>query len=398
MRNEHAGIRRLLESDPSLLANAEALLPLSEENSPGEDGARLVRELQGFVSRFVILPSSALLPLALWILGTHVFDAFETFPYLALLSPEKGCGKTRTTEVIEQVVANPVRAVSVSEAALFRLIDSQAPTLILDEAEVLTGRGDRADAVRALLNAGNRSGAKVPRCAGSSHELRMFSVYCPKVVCAIRVCPETVRDRAVVIPMQRKMPSESVERFILRRIRPEGAMLRGRIAEWVKLNRPAIVTAYERLDADFLSDRELENSEPLLAILTVADPARLGELRAAAEALAAGKSESAQDESLSLRLLADIRMVWSETQKTVLTRHLLELLKTISDAPWAEEFPLNERKLARFLAPFGVRSADVRAETGRGKGYKIEELRGVFSAYLVPIRDGGDNGSNPNEF
>jgi hypothetical protein len=383
-------IANALEADAELFAKAEGLV--------SDDGAALLRDVQNFVRRFVVQPKEAALPGAVWIIGTHLFDAFETFPYVALLSPEKGCGKTRTTEILELLAANPVRAVSISEAAMFRLIESQTPTLILDESEVLTAKGERAEAIRALLNAGNRAGANVPRCVGNSHELKMFAVYCPKIVCAIRVCPETVRDRSIVIPMQRKRSEDHIERFIRRRVRPEGEALRQRIARWAKANREVIVTTYERLDADFLSDRELENFEPLLAILTVADAARLGELRTAAETLAAGKSESAQDDSLSLRLLADIRTVWPASQRTVLTRHLLELLKGIPEAPWAEDFPLSERKLARFLAPFGVRPADVRAETGRGKGYKIDELRGVFSVYLVTIRDEGDNGNNPNEF
>ena len=76
---------------------------------------------------------------------------------------------------------------------------------------------------------------------------------------------------------------------------------------------------------------------------------------------------------------------------------MLELLKAVSDAPWAEEFPLNERKLARFLAPFGARPSEVRAGAEKGKGYKIEELEGVFASYLGPICDKGDNGDKPQE-
>src|SRR5215471_16135106 len=71
--------------------------------------------------------------------GAALLHDVETFPYLALLSPEKGCGKTRTTEVLEQIIADPVRAVCISEAALFRLVEERQPTLILDEAEGLTG-------------------------------------------------------------------------------------------------------------------------------------------------------------------------------------------------------------------------------------------------------------------
>lgn len=381
--SEHSRLSRVLEDNPALLAQTE--VEMAGTDARRNRGAELLRDVERFVTRFVVLPKGTVLPLALWTIGTHVFDAFETFPYLALLSPEKGCGKTRTTEVLEQVVAEPVRAISISEAALFRLVHSKMPTLILDETEVLTGKGERAEAIRALLNAGNRAGAKVPRCVGNSHELRFFNVYCPKVISAIRLCPETIRDRSIVVPMQRKKPGEDVERFILRRIRPEGEELRQRVKEWTEAARPSIVEAYERLDVDFLSDRDLENFEPLLALLTVADPSRLAELRRAAESLTARKAGDAQDESLSLRLLADVRDVWPENEHTILTTDLLCRLKGVEDAPWSEEVPLSPRKLAKMLRPYEILPAGtVRVGDRTGKGYRREEAEAPFVRYLTP--------------
>ena len=389
--NEYEKIASVLESSPSLLADAESLPPVDGEKGLSGDGATLLHEVESFFSRFVVLPTVAYLPLALWTIGTHTFESFETFPYVALLSPEKGCGKTRTATIIQLLAANPVSAVSISEAALFRLIDGKKPTLVLDEAELLTGKGERADAVRAILNAGNCQGVTVPRCVGPSHDLQYFKVYCPKVVCAIRVCPETVKDRAIVIPMQRKKPSDTVERFIRRRVRPEAEPLHTRIENWAGANRPAIGRAYEMLNVDFLSDRELENVEPLLAILTACDPSRLEELRRAVELLASGKSQAAEDDSLSLRMLSDIRAVWQDGETRIFSNELLSRLKGIDDAPWFGEVELTTRKLARFLAPYGVHPCDVRVESKTGKGYKIEDFQDPFASYLVPIRDKGDN-------
>jgi len=355
------------------------------DGAKGLESAGAVDGAEAFICRFIVLPQSALLPAALWAIGIYNFDLFETFPYLALLSPEKGCGKTRTTEVLEQIAKTPVRAVCISEAAMFRLIESQMPTLILDEAEVLTGKGERAEAVRALLNAGNRAGAKVPRCVGNSHELRMFPVYCPKIVCAIRVCPETVRDRSIVIPMQRKKPGEVVERFILRRIRPEAQALRKRIETWSNQNKAAIVHAYEQLAADFLSDRDLENWEPLLAVLTVANPSRLPDLRVAAEALTARKVSDAQDDSQRLRLLADMREVWPESERKIFTVELLKRLKSIEDGPWVSDVSdkkLDARKLSRFLRPFEVRPESVQIGGDNLKSYYREHAEAAFSRYL----------------
>ena len=347
-----------------------------------EEGAALLRDVESFVCRFVILPPHATLPLALWIMATHFFDAFETFPYLALLSPEKGCGKTRTTKIIELLAANPQSAVCPSEASLFRLIEAKRPTLILDEAEILTGRGERADAIRAILNAGNCADSTVPRCVGKEHEVHFFPVYCPKVVCAIRVCPETVKDRSIVIPMRRKRHDESVTKFIRRRVRPEADSLKARIVAWCERNRPEIQDVYEVLEVDFLSDRDLENFEPLLCLVAVADAGRFAELQTAALALTAGKVNEAEDDSFSLRLLADVRAVWPKNERHMLSCELLKRLRTLDESPWASEMVLDQRRLARMLKPYDAEAKTVRTPTGRGRGYDRDQLEDAFSRYL----------------
>jgi len=208
-------------------------------------------------------------------------------------------------------------------------------------------------------------------------------VYCPKIVCAIRVCPETVKDRAIVLPMQRKKPGETVERFILRRVRPEGETLHRRIQTFAQANRTAIEFAYTKLDVDFLSDRELENVEPLLAILAVADASRLAELRRAAELLSAAKTDAAQDDSLTLPLLADIRAVWPESEAKVFSANLLVRLKAVEDGPWASDAVFDARKLSRFLRPFGVTPQTVQIGRDNKKGYYREHLEVAFSRYLA---------------
>jgi Protein of unknown function (DUF3631) len=382
--NDYRQIVSRLESNPELLTAVELSSKPDDNGDMPIDGASLMREVESFISSFVILPPNTVLTITLWVFGTYIFKVFETFPYLAFLSPQKGCGKTRTTEVIELIASNPVRAVSASEAALFRLIDAESPTLILDEAENLTGRGDRAEYTRALLNAGNRSGAKVPRCVGSAQEVRMFNVYCPKIVSAIRVCPETIRDRSVVIPMQRKRRDEKVARLLLRKVHPLAKALRERIIAWTDLNRAPIVKVYEHIDIDMLNDRDLENFEPLLAILTVADPSRLDEVKKDAELLTSDKTDAAQDESHSLRLLADIREIFKVGQEKILSADLLARLRSVDESPWAAEIELDPRKLSWMLRPYQIKPKTVRVGNARAKGYERADFLDAFARYLRP--------------
>jgi hypothetical protein len=122
--------RRVLETDSALLAAAD--------NQKRHGGAKpigsleLVRDLEAFLTRYVILPTWAVLPLALWALMTFCFDSFDAVPYLVISSPTPRCGKTRLLECLELVVSVPRRASNVSEATLFRMIEKLAPTLLLD--------------------------------------------------------------------------------------------------------------------------------------------------------------------------------------------------------------------------------------------------------------------------
>lgn len=98
--------------------------------------------MEGFLHRFVVLPAHTALPLALWAIATYTFESFDAFPYLAITSPTKRCGKTRLLECLELLAHEARRASNPSEAALFRMIEKYKPTLLLDEAETLNGKGE----------------------------------------------------------------------------------------------------------------------------------------------------------------------------------------------------------------------------------------------------------------
>jgi hypothetical protein len=348
-------------------------------------GARenaLLRKLENLIARFLILPEGSLLPLAAWVLATFAFETFEAFPYLCVLSPTKQCGKTRLTEVLGLLAANAYRTVNISEAALFRLIEEHKPTLILDEAEALTGKSDRAEAIRSLLNAGNRRNTTVPRCQGNSHELKFFSIYCPKVVVAIGTCPDTIRDRSIVLLMQRRKPGESVERFLARRVEPETQAMREELKSFIIRSNGEIQRAYETLDLDFLQDRDAEAWEPLFAVIEVADPSRWDELRRCALKLTGDKTATDIDDTLSLKLLTDLNAIWPDDQSAAFTSELIGSLKAIEESPWQAEVELNPRKLARLLRPFGIEPKQVRVAERTAKGYDLEDLDAAFSRYL----------------
>ena len=130
--------------------------------------AELVHEVGTVLDRFVVLPSrAAVLTVSLYVLHTHAFQAAHATPYVVLQSAVKRSGKSRVEEVLEQLVRRPWRIAAASESALFRKIETEQPTLLLDEADAIFGRGTEAnEALRGILNAGNRPGASVARVVG----------------------------------------------------------------------------------------------------------------------------------------------------------------------------------------------------------------------------------------
>jgi hypothetical protein len=277
------------------------------------DNTALVEEVENFINRFVKLPKGLPLAVALWAIGTHLFKSFEVFPYLAITGPTKRCGKTWLTETLERLCAKARRTSNISEAALFRIINALEPTLIIDEAEALADkRNERSQTLVGILNSGHRVGANVVRCEGPQHRVVEFLTFCPKVIVAIGSLRDILVDCALMVHMQRKNPKDKVERFLLKTVKPITDKLKQQIARVVADHGARIVEAFEKIDFDEIEDREAENWSSLLAICEVIIPERLIDLKATAVANGKEKEDGDADESLSIKLLTDIRDVLIE--------------------------------------------------------------------------------------
>lgn len=378
-------IRHELVQTAVLLPPAGVLPQSAQSTTEAENGTGLVRDMEAFFNRYVVLPPRASLPLALWAMATYLFESFDAFPYLAVSSPAPQCGKTRLLETAELVVCNPRRASNISEAALFRVIEKFKPTLMLDEAETLKGKSERAEYLRQIINAGNRKGAVATRCIGqgASIDVKDYSVYCPKVVSGIGTFSPTITDRAICISMQRRKKTDIIDKFFMRAVAPEAAALNKRAAGFASENCEEIKVAYEQIALEFLGDRDADSWSPLFAILAVANPAPLPELRDRAEHLTAAKTDLATDDSVHLRLLADIQDVWPKSEPYLFSKDLTARLRDIEDGSWGEkEIDLTQRKLARMLQGFKLQSSTVRIGDATAKGYSQEDFKEAAMPYL----------------
>jgi hypothetical protein len=362
-------------------------LPKKPKNEPLPSGPELLEAAEGFIRRYVILPSAVYLPAALWIIASHTPEQFDCFPYLALVSPAKRSGKTRMQEVLEPLVRRPWRGTAPSSAALYRML-ATAPTLMLDEIELLNGKNKSETSLilLAVLNAGHRKGSTIPRCEPPRHEVHHFPVYAPKVFCAIGRLPDTLMDRSIVVHMRRRTKAQPVERFRQARAAAEARPIHDGAARFVQLHQAAIEQAYQQVldaDLDYLSDRDSELWTPLFAICSVIHPERLSELKRSALILSAIKAGDDVDDSLALTLLQDIRTIWPAGEDKLETAILLERLKALEASPWSEpQHPLTARRLARMLKPFDVEPRKLRIGERTPNGYLYDHLKAAFDPYL----------------
>jgi hypothetical protein len=127
----------------------------------------------------------------------------ESTPRIAFLSPEPGSGKTRALEVTELLVPNPVEAVNVTPAYLFRKVGDPegAPTILFDEIDTVFGpKAKDNEEIRGLLNAGHRRGAVAGRCVvrGKIVETEEIPAYCAVALAGLGGLPRhpAVPDRS----------------------------------------------------------------------------------------------------------------------------------------------------------------------------------------------------------
>ena len=345
------------------------------------------------LDRYVRLPSRrAVLAIALFVLHSWALDAAHATPYLVILSPTKRSGKTRLEETLELLVRSPWRIAAASESAMFRKIADQRPTLLLDEVDAIFANSEN-EALRGILNAGNRPGASVARTVGEGSNLAVvdFPVYCAKVLAGIHSdkWPDTILDRSIRVTLQRKKRAEVVARFRYRKAYAETEELRNALAVWAPMHVETLLDAEPKLP-DELDDRAAEGWEALLAIADTADPELAAQARRAAIGLA--RETPGDEDAHGVVLLGALRAMFGEA-KGMSTEHILERLNEDDELPFGgyrKGAGIDARGLAKLLKPFRIRPSTVRLGEVRAKGYLTEWFTDVWERYCTvsPPGDG----------
>jgi hypothetical protein len=352
-------------------------------------GCALITELESYIRSYVTLvETSYALVIALWLAVTHAWIAFDSLPYLVVTSTTKRSGKTRLLELMSFIASKSRLLANISPAALYRTVDAEKPTLLIDEAEMFTSaKGE----YRGLLNTGYRRGQTVKRHDGD------YETYCPKAFALIGDIHDTLRDRSIVVAMRRGKP---VRRFVYATAKEQGASLREKLSAAISSKAQEIAEAVDGFEGlPFLTDRDEEIWTPLFILCRLLCPNRVADLTSAAADMSAAKTakprkyielgeeeDRAQEQEYAIRLLRDMVVV-SAVRDQITTQEAIAKLREIPTSPWRrfqgeglkdgiEGAMVVSRILSQFcVKPSTIRIAPKNLGTGStAKGYKRRAL------------------------
>ncbi|KAB2905964.1 MAG: DUF3631 domain-containing protein, partial [Burkholderiaceae bacterium] len=349
------------------------------------DPDALMEEMIELIKNYVVLSDHSAVAVSLWCVLTWCYQHFARCPILLINAPEKECGKTQLLKIIGKMACRPLETANVTMAALFRMVNEYGPTVLIDEADTfMNGKSEMAG----IINNGYESGGYVMRmetdAKGEMH-CCAYGVYGPKALAGIaleRHLPDATMSRGIQVPMKRKTKADTVQR--LRLADPQRfASVRSGILRFVLDNQDALANTTLKLPEQ-LGDRQQDCWEPLLIIAHCLGPEWYAKAVEAALAICA---ETEPPKSSSNQLLEDVREVLQGYQgQYIPSAQLLEMLHAHPDMDWCRYNhgqPLTARQLAKFLAPYDIRSKTVRmGNSGTPKGYEVRQFQEAFDRYL----------------
>jgi DNA adenine methylase len=337
-----------------------------------EDGGRLLRRVEDLYQNHFILELGFPLLLAVWNFHTFMYEEFSHTPYLDINSPVKGCAKTTLSAAISKVSRNGMLVVNPTGPSIFRTIEQDRPTLIIDEAAL-----HKDNSLLTIANAGfSRMSGVVPRVFKDG--VRKYNVFCPKGFASLNQLPETVIDRCIRIPMKglRKEDKDKIVPFSQESV-PEGLV--GSIATWVTAHKDEIARNYDQCRLDFLHARQEDIWRPLFSIIHIVCPEREEEFRAIAIRLTADKRENEEDRLV--RLLQGIRIVFQMSKDNkISTVDLLSGLAAMPESRWGN---MNALHLATLLRRFGIKPKQLWIGGSNVRGYALEDYEDAFARYTT---------------
>jgi DNA primase len=173
--------------------------------------AEVFNRIKDYFNRFIYFKNTGISShLALVIMASYQYMAFHSVGYVHLWA-EKRSGKTTALEIMSELGFNARMSSSISDAAIFRLIEMYRPLLLIDEAENLNPTSKQRDNSTSerleLYKSGYKKTGSATRCEGVNNVVTDFSNYCIKGFSSIKNLDSTLEDRTIIHEFKR-MPAD----------------------------------------------------------------------------------------------------------------------------------------------------------------------------------------------
>ena len=365
--------------------------PLPAAEHPVE-GAELLTEIKNWLRRYVFASESAITAVAIWAVCTWFVDRVYFAPILAILSPTKRAGKSLLLlDLLRWIVRRPLptSGVGITPAVVFRLASINQPTFLVDEAEKLAHAKNGSSELIGLLNAGYRRGNKVYRCNKEDGEITVeeFDAFGFRAVAAIGRLWDTLIDRSVVIPIERKPPGEVVSRLQGRKVEKEGKLLAQRIRRFAE-DHLEVYAEHEKVAPrpEWLNDRACDNWSSLFVVAHLVGK----DWPTLALESAKDLSRSQDDGDRAELLVHDVRQAFLDEgwPDVIKSGDLAATLNALEGSPWGEFNKgkgVTTHRLAALFKSFKIGPKQDRDSLGaKVRGYWLQDLKEAFSRYRPP--------------
>ena len=259
--------------------------------SPAVDVPKLFDDLRALFASYIHLPDQRDFDLlAVWTMQSYIYRLFNAVGYLHLHGP-RASGKSTIAAFLAEICFNAERASSISESVLFRTIEANCSTLMIDEAEKLKNPDPKSNwyNLSLLCNDGYKKGATAKRVevgADGDFAVASFDAFSPKVFASIEELHFVLASRCIQVAAESASDAEaSALKDVAQnshRLQPVWADLRDRLYCWALTCFAEVHHAYtdvflEDPELGHLRGREREMWLPLISIAAHIDDRRFAD-------------------------------------------------------------------------------------------------------------------------
>ena len=318
---------------------------------------------------------------ALWALFAWCHEIASYSPLLVVQAADADSAKTTLSKVLELLTPRALMITEPTGPVLYRTVDRDHPTLIIDDADQLLPR--KPD-LASIINASWTRGTTIPRLERSV--TRYFDPFCPKVLNGINLLPHlrpATRSRCITGNLLPKLPDEKVIDYARAAEDEDFLTLRRKAMRWAADSMAAVKSASPALPEGFSQNRQRNNYTLLFAIADLAGGSWPKRIRAAAVKL----SREHNEPSLGKCLLAKFYEFFIAHGLLLTSKQVETLLAAEDESEWSNYRdrgrPINRYEVAHLLKPFGIRP-DVIHPRGKpaDRGYNAAWFEVAFRHYL----------------